>query len=499
MHLEVETRQGTLRGLSRAGHHAFLGVPFAAPPVGELRFAPPRAPAAWAGVRDATAYGASAPQELKPVPGFTATGPTSEDCLYLNVYTPACDGAKRPVMFWIHGGGFSLGSGSEPTYDGGALAVRGDVVVVAINYRLGALGYLYLGGHGGAEWGAAANAGQLDQIAALRWVRDNIAVFGGDPEQVTIFGESAGSVAVCTLLAMPEAQGLFGKAIAQSGTANRLHDTRSAGAIAGAYLKDLGLSSADPRALRAAPLHDLLEAQGARGMLSPVVDGRTLPQRAISAVREGFAKSIPLMVGTNRDELKLYAPPKRGELDEAGLAQQVAAHLPPRARGRVAEVIALYRASRAEHGLPAGNHDVVDAVGTDSRMRIPALRLCEAQIAHQPRTFSYLFDWESPARGGALGACHGLEIPFVFGTLRAPGMDRFCGKGPEADRLCEQMMDAWIAFAKTGDPSHAAIGRWPAYEPGARQTMIFGRHARAIGAPFEAERALWDSLLDARG
>jgi para-nitrobenzyl esterase len=498
MHCEVETSYGKLRGEARGGHLAFRGVPYARPPVGELRFMAPQPPDAWTGVRDALTFSSCAPQDPLAAPGFKAEGPESEDCLYLNVYTPAADGGRRPVLFWIHGGGFSHGSGSQPSYDGGRLAERGDVVVVSINYRLGALGYLYLGDHGGHGWGAASNAGQLDQIAALSWVRDNVAAFGGDPAQVTIFGESAGAVAVSTLLAMPEARGLFGKAIAQSGTANRLGNTDTAAAITARYLKTLGVEDGDPQKLRSVPVEALLRAQGPRGPLSPVVDGRSLPQRPISAVREGVARDIPLMVGTNRDEQKLYVSVPRSAIDDAELERQVREQLPRGAAERASDVIAVYRKSRAARGLPSSNHDIADAVMTASRFRIPATRLCEAQLAHQPRTYLYQFDWESPARRGELGACHGLEVPFVWGTVGKNGNPRFTGVGAEADALSQRMMDAWIAFARTGDPSHAGIGTWPPYTTGERQTMVFARRSGAQAAPFEEERAVWDALLGAR-
>ncbi len=494
----VETTQGKLRGVQRDGHVAFLGVPYAKPPVGELRFLAPQPMAAWSGARDALAFGLSAPQDPLSVPPFKAVVPESEDCLYLNVYAPALDNARRPVLFWIHGGGFSHGAGTQPSYNGGPLAVRGDVVVVTINYRLGALGYLYLGGHGGAGWGAAANAGQLDQIAALRWVRDNIAAFGGDPEQVTIFGESAGAVAVATLLAMPDAQGLFGKAIAQSGTANRLGNASGASAITTRYLQSLGIEDADPQRLRKVSVEALLRAQGPRGPLSPVIEGRSLPERPLSAVRAGMARHIPLMVGTNRDEYKLYVPAQRPDIDDNELLRLVREQLPKEAADRAASVISVYRESRAARGLPHSHHDIADALTTASRFRIPATRLCEAQAAHQPRTFLYQFDWESPARRGALGACHGLEVPFVFGTVGTTGNDRFTGVGPDADQLSRHMMDAWLAFAKHGEPSHPGIGAWPAYSAGERQTMIFGRRCGAEPAPFEEERAAWDTLLKQR-
>jgi len=491
---DVITTSGTVRGTVLDQHLAFAGIPYARAPIGDRRFLEPAAVEPWTGVRDALEPGCVAPQDpLVPFP-FRAAGPESEDCLFLNVATPGLDGARRPVLFWIHGGGLSHGAGSQPAYDGGPLAERGDVVVVSINYRLGALGYLYLGGHGGDGWGAATNAGQLDQITALRWVHDNIAAFGGDPDNVTIFGQSAGAVAVHTLLAMPAARGLFAKAIAQSGTAIGVGGLDSAAVVAGAYLDRLGIPDGDRDALLAADVEALLRAQGSRGALRPVVDGASLPVAPMAAVRDGIARDIPLMVGTARDEQKLYVAPDREPLDDAQLERQVRATIPRRAADRVEEVVATYRSSRGERGLPAGNLDLVDALVTASRFRLPALRLAEAQQAHQPATFVYQVDWESPARRGTLGACHGIEIPFVFGTLGRTGDDRMSGSGPDADRLACQMQDAWIAFARHGDPHHDGIGDWPAYETGGRATMIFGRESGVVRAPFEEERRLWASM-----
>jgi para-nitrobenzyl esterase len=371
MPIDVETSSGTLRGEAREGHVAFRGVPYAAAPDGDRRFLPPAPVAPWAGVREALAHAPAAPQDpLVPFP-FRAAPPESEDCLYLNVHTPAADGARRPVLFWIHGGGFSHGSGSQPAYDGGPLAERGDVVVVTINYRVGALGYLYLGAHGGDDWGAAVNGGQLDQIAALQWVHDNIAAFGGDPGNVTIFGQSAGSVAVCTLLAMPGARGLFAKAIAQSGTANRLNNRETAAATARAYLDRLGIPTGGRDELRAAAVADFLAAQGSRGALAPLVDGDSLPEPPLAAVRDGIAADIPLMIGSTRDEQKLYVAAGRDPIDDAQLEAQVRATIPRRAADQAGEVVAVYRASRAERGLPSEGLDVADAVATASRFGWP--------------------------------------------------------------------------------------------------------------------------------
>jgi para-nitrobenzyl esterase len=491
----ASTTSGKLRGLHRSGHLAFLGVPYAQPPVGERRFLAAGPAPLWQDERGALEAGCVAPQDPLVPPPFRAEGPESEDCLFLNVYTRAADTARRPVLFWIHGGGFSHGAGSQPAYDGGPLVERGDVVVVTINYRVGALGYLYLGAHGGTDWGAANNAGQLDQIAALRWVRDNIAAFGGDPDNVTIFGQSAGSVAVGTLLAMPAADGLYAKAILQSGTPSRLGGIEQAAAVTRAYLERLGIPEGKRAALQNVAVADMLRVQGARGAMSPVVDGRSLPEHPVTAIRAGVARRIPMMIGTTRDEQKLYVARDRAELTEEELVAQVRATLPPRGAARATDVVDVYRRSREARGLPVSRHDIIDAVATASRFRIPAIRLAESQRAHQPRTFLYQFDWTSPARGGAMGARHGLEIPFVFGTIDAPGNDRTIGTGPAVERLSQQMMDAWIAFARSGDPSHAHIGDWPAYDSDRRPTMIFGPETGLVAAPFEEERAIWGEVL----
>ncbi len=477
---EAKVDAGALRGADRGAHAAFLGIPYAT----ATRFAAPAPAPSWAGVRDATSAGPVAPQDPLVGPPYRAVAPESEDCLSLNVFTPAADGARRPVLFWIHGGGFSHGAGSQPQYDGGPLAERGDVVVVTINYRLGPLGYLYLGGHGGDAWGAAANAGQLDQVLALEWVRDNIAGLGGDPGNVTIFGQSAGGAAVGTLLAMPRARGLFHKAIAMSGTANRLPTREAASAAATAFLSRLGTPDGGREALLAAEVPAMMQAQGVRGTLGPLVDGDSVPVQPLDAVLDGAVRQVPLLVGTTRDEAKLYVRPDRPQLDDESLLERARRTLPRRAADRAAEVIAVYRSSRAGRGLGATNNDIEDALVTASRFRMPAVRLAEAQRAHQPATYLYQVDQER----GALGACHGIEIPFVFGTLWPTA-------GDAAKQLAHQMMDAWLAFARTGDPSHDGIGSWPAYEATTRHTMVFGRTTGMAAAPFEEERALWGSMI----
>jgi para-nitrobenzyl esterase len=473
-----------------------MGIPFAAPPVGPLRFKAPQPPAAWSGVRKADTPGLASRQAGHPIPGFAASGPQDEDCLYLNVFTPSADGGGRPVLFWIHGGGFTHGAGSEELYNGGPLAERGDVVVVTINYRLGALGYLWLGAHL-PEAGLTANAGQLDQIAALEWVRDNIATFGGDPGNVTIFGESAGAAAVGTLLAMPGAKGLFHKAVLQSGT-GRAGDRESGQRIADMLLAELGLDRARTAELLTISADRIIEAQSAVAakagreggpLFGPIRDGVTLLDRPIDAVRAGEAAGIPVLVGTNRDEVKLFAATtRRDELDDEQLIRAVDATLGKPGPEKARAVVEVYRRSRTEKGLPDTNLDIVDAVGSDARFRVGATRLALAQQPHQPDTYAYLFTYASPARHGALGSCHALEMPFVFGTLSAPTQDRFAGSGPGVERLSHQMMDAWLSFAKTGRPAHEGIGRWDAYTEPARPTMVFDLESRQQADPFGEER-----------
>ncbi|MCC6387134.1 MAG: carboxylesterase/lipase family protein [Dehalococcoidia bacterium] len=492
----VQTTYGALQGIQREGHLAFMGIPYAAAPAGALRWRAPQPSAAWTGVRDANAIGLAAPQTSHPIAGFAASGPQDEDCLNLNVFTPAADGAQRPVLFWIHGGGFTHGAGYEPLYNGGPLATRGDVVVVTINYRLGALGYLFLGDILPGQ-GLVANAGQRDQVAALEWVRDNIAAFGGDPGNVTIFGESAGAGAVGTLLAMPAARGLFHKAILQSGT-GRASDRATARTLAEAMLAELGLDAASAGKILELPAAAIVDAQTAVAAkaartggprFGPVIDGESLPEQPLAAVRSGAAAGIPVIAGTNRDETKLFAATmRREEPDEAGLAAGIRATVPRAGDADAAALIAAYRASRTAKGLPATNLDIQDAIDSDVRFRVGAMKLALAQRSHQPASYVYLFTHTSPARRGSMGSCHALEMPFVFGTLDAPTQDRFAGTGAEVEGLSRNMMDAWLAFARTGNPAHEGIGEWPAYDDASRPTMIFDRQCGLASDPFGEER-----------
>jgi para-nitrobenzyl esterase len=437
-------------------------------------------------------------------PGSAAEGPQSEDCLYLNVYTPGVDSRKRPVMFFIHGGAFVVGSSSMPLYDGGRLAEMGDVVVVTTNYRVGALGYLCLGDMG-ASWGATANVGALDQIAALRWVARNIDRFGGDPNSVTVFGESAGATSVCHLLATPSAEGLFQKAIAESpGNALGIPEPAAAIEVAEQVLAKLGIAPGDSEKLRELPAEDIVRAQASvKSSLwvgfFPVLDSNTVPRRPKELFAEGGGARVPLVIGTNRDEWNLFEPPKVEKVrsEDGRLVSAVLERgFPKRHEGRIPELVGVYRRSRSQLGLPDDDGSIVRAVAGDLRFRIPSIRFAEAHVERGLPTYMYLFTHGSPAMRGALGSCHALELPFVFGMLDAPLQDRFAGQGPGVEALSSAMMRSWLAFTKTGDPNAHDAAEWIPYDADRRSTLILDSTAiRTENAPLDAERAAWDGVL----
>lgn len=502
----VQTRVGAIEGISRRDHVAFLGIPFAAPPVGNLRFRAPEPAAAWTFVREAKKFSPTAMQGASFAPGTRVEGNESEDCLYLNVFTPAADGKRRPVLVWIHGGAFVVGTASIPLYDGGALAALGDAVVVTLNYRLGALGFLALG-EDGQRWGAQANLGLLDQLCALRWVREHIAEFGGDPENVTLFGESAGGASVSLLMLAPAAQGLFRRAIVQSGTGPlSLPRVEDAARNTDAFLGALGITRAQSERLQRVPVAELMRAQCEVEKqvvgwphFFPVQDGVLFPKSPAELIKDGIAKGTQLLTGTNRDEWNLFAahdvPAWLAPMDLQRACAELEARLPRRARGAVRELLETYRASREARGLPHHPRALVDAILGDSRFRIPSLRFVEAHMAAGGSAHMYLFTYGSPGLRGALGACHALELPFVFGTLSSPGQDRFAGTGPKVEALSRHMMQAWLAFARSGDPSAAPLSPWPAYDTETRPTMLLDLESSLAQAPFDEERAAWDGLL----
>lgn len=506
----VDVAGGRIQGIDRGGVWTYAGVPFAAPPVGDLRWRPPQPVVSWAGVRPAMEFGPVARQS-PPVPGMAIPGdPTeqSEDCLTLNVWTPAPDGGRRPVMVWFHGGGFTSGTGAGLLYRGGPLARRGDVVVVTANYRLGALGYLAHPSLTDPATGAFGNWGLLDQIAVLRWVHDHIADLGGDPSNVTIFGESAGAMSVCVLCGTPGARGLFHRAIVQSG-GPYAHSPERAQEAAEDLAQLLGLSSVTREILQKVPADDLVAATQQlqdrpprAGELPlpflPVVGDPALPERPESAVAAGSIADVPLLIGTNRDELAFFAAgtPEVADLDDDHLIHWVARAAPTEDARRL---VAGYRAARTARGESVTPRDLWIAIGTDVVFRRPSLRFAAAHHAHQPATFVYLFTQTTPAFGGVLGSCHALEIPFVFGGLHRPLVAAFAGGDPAALALSDQMQDAWLAFARYGDPSTPpgppGLGPWPRWDPDRMATMVLGPYAGVVDAPLAEELASWGSRI----
>lgn len=458
-----------------------LGIPFAR----AERFGPPVAvDVSLDGGSDHDAWGPVAPQP----PGDLFMGvdlPQSEDCLSLNVWTPGRTG-RRPVMVWIHGGGFRTGGGSHDLSRGARLAAQGDVVVVTFNYRLGALGFL---AHPDLP---QPNLGLLDQVAALRWVRDHAAEVGGDPDQVMLFGESAGAAAVSLLLTAPAARGLIHRAAIQSGAALTTTPDGAA-ALAEEVAAAAGVPAvADLASLSVAALLDAQTAVEARhgGMpFVPVLDGDVIPGDPIDALRRGVASSVPTVVGTNLDEWRLLAmgDTRRTELTFDRVAGRIARSLGGDAE-RAGALVDEVRAIRAARGASAEPVDVWCAIETERTFRIPSARLADALTEGGTPTWSYLFEWPSPAEDGWLGACHVLDVPFVFGWPGRADIAWFTGTGPEADLLAAQMGAAWTAHARHGDPSTDEVP-WPRHDPSTRPTVVFGRRTRVEHAPWDDQRS----------
>ncbi len=490
----VKTRAGAVRGTVVDGIATFKGIPYAAPPFGPNRFRAPQPVKAWEGEREALSYGPTVPKPpyfppfdvLLPEPAIAG-----EDCLNLNIWTPELGQAHLPVLFWIHGGAFANGTGAISIYDGSRFA-RDGVICVTINYRLGVDGFLDLGD-------GISNLGLLDQIAALKWVQENIAAFGGDPGNVTIFGESAGGMSVGTLLSMPQAAGLFHRAIAQSGAGHHAISPASAHNV-GRYLAEkLGVEPTRS-AIAAVPVDRLLQAQvelsgdvfsnpnpqkwgevSANLMpFEPVIDGEVLTDLPIKHIATGSSANIEVMVGTNTEEERLFMVPN-GSIDainDAILAGAVGAYGLP-----AEKTLATYRARRP--GASAG--DLLEAITTDWFFRIPAIRLAEARAAAPTPTYVYEVAWRSPQFDGRLGACHGVEIGFVFDTVAHPENAPLVGAAPP-QQLAETMHAAWVAFAKHGNPG------WPRYDLARRATMRFDTTSAVVDDPRADERALWEGI-----
>ena len=522
----VEVRGGRVRGVRREGIWSFSGIPYAASTAGERRWRPPAAPEPWPGIRDCDRFGPVAPQAMgfmdQALSGGGEPPESDEDCLNLNVWTPGLDGGRRPVMVWVHGGSFMTGTGSSGLYRGGQLARSEDVVVVTINYRLGLLGFLAhpaLDDPGqtwldGREWTGSGNWGLADQVAALVWVRDHIAGFGGDPGNVTLFGESAGGMSVSALLAVPAADGLFHRAVVESGPPFTCTlEVAAARAERLAAHLDVACTLQSLVGVRAERLvaagSEYVETGADAGLLmTPVVDGGFLATPPEEAVAAGCAASIPLLVGTNRDESAFFVlgSPKLMGLAMDGLRHWVRRVTPD--DGSADRVVSAVLAAREERGESTAPRDLWSAIATEVVFRVGTARFATAHAsaaAPGVGTYAYLFTWESPAFEGVLGSCHALEIPFVFGTLKNPVVQAFSGGGDDAFALSALMGRAWASFARSGVPEcelpDAGVVPWAAWDATARPTTVLGPWpgtpglVRRVDDPRGVELAAVDAVL----
>ena len=509
----AETTFGKVRGIDNNGIKIFKGIPYGANTSGTNRFMPPAEPAKWTGIRDALKYGHSAPQSdpaAAPLPagaltisgqGLPAEG---EDCLVLNVWTPGVGSAgdtsrKRPVMVWCHGGGFATGSGSSPDNDGTNLARRGDVVVVTINHRLNVLGFANLSDCS-SDFAASGDAGMLDIVQALKWVRANISQFGGDPNTVTVFGQSGGGRKVETLLAMPSAKGLFHRAIVESGAAVKVVDREVAVRNAEQLLAKLGVDKKNVRALQQLPIEKIMAAYFAvvkdnpsvdpsLGGFSPTVDGKILPQHPFQPNASPVSADVPVMIGCTRTEMTLFSlhDPSAFSLNDADMRRRIKDLLGDHAT----TMIDLYR--KLNPG--ASPSDIYFLIASDYRYGAPTMIAAQRRAAlGKAPVYLYYFTWETPVQGGRLKSPHTMEIPFAFDNVKISA--RMTGGGADAMALADKVSDAWIAFARSGDPNTPKLPHWPAYNAKDRATMVVDNVSKVVNDPLREQRIAMFRALD---
>ena len=506
----AETAAGKIQGTLIEGVQAFKSVPYGASTAGANRFLPPKAPESWTGVRDATAYTSRAPQaglraatrpELANFSGATDTAAETEDCLTLNVWTPGPTG-KRPVMVWLHGGAFSYGSANSDRQQGSRLCNRGDVVVVTVNHRLNIFAHLHLGEIWGPDYAGSSNAGVLDLVAALEWVRDNISAFGGDPGNVTIFGESGGGGKVSTLMTMPSARGLFHKAIIQSGASVVLGRPERAARLADIVLRQLGLGRGDLGRLQNLPAAALLAAVGPatkelgpaerplfdRYAFGPVVDGDVLPRDPFAPDASPLSADIPLLIGDMKSEMtSFYAtidPIWHRTLSDAQARDRLIA-----IAGRHTDtVIKTYRRLYPRDN-PAQR---LIAATTDSNFRVRSLAVAQRKVAQgKAPVWMYSFEWETPLFEGRLGAPHALDVPFCFDTI---DLTNATDLSPGAKKVAATMSSTWIAFARSGNPNNETIPHWPAYNAAERPTLVLDVQPSVQNDLRGEARRLWQDI-----
>lgn len=509
----VETASGRIVGVTSGGVHVFKGIPYGASTAGANRFMPPRPPEPWTGVRETIVYAGRSPQaaanpqrpELATVWGPLDTLPVGEDCLTLHVWTPALDKSKRPVMVWLHGGAFSWGSANAPRYDSTNLARRNDVVVVAVNHRLNVFGHLDLSQIGDERFAQSGNAGLLDLVAALQWVREHAARFGGDPGNVTIFGQSGGGGKVSALLAMPGAKGLFHKAVIQSGASVRFAERERTTRLADAVLRHLGLRRDQLDALQALPLARLQEAvEPAQKTLpppryrlldrynfGPVIDGDVLPAHPFDPAAPALSDDVPIMIGGTKDETAIFLAPDEAVWNRTVSEDDLRKRLSAVAGGETDRLLAYYR----RRDPAASPSDRLITALTASNFGVRSVILVERKAARgKAPVWMYSFDWETPAFGGRLRAPHSVDVPFVFDTLSMIGEAH---AKPGAQALADRVSKTWATFARHGDPANDAIPRWPAYAAGRRATMLLDDECRVVDDPDGEVRPLWSKVAKA--
>ena len=486
------TEYGPVRGTVENGIQVFKGIRYGAD-TSTTRFQPAHEPAKWTEPADATHYGPASPQYTRSHPAFADWEPAdtseSEDLLFLNVWTPGLDDRQRPVMVWFHGGGFVTGSGSSNVYDGVNLATRGDVVVVTVNHRLNAFGYLYLGAFD-ERFADSGNVGNLDMVMALEWVRDNISAFGGDPERVTIFGQSGGGAKVNTLMAMESADGLFDRAIVQSGSMLRVRTTDEAVKTADAVLKHFNLTRETAADLQKIPAEKLAEALPALGVsgFGPVVDGRSLKRHPFDGSVPEISRDIPTLIGFTLEEQALYIPPESPvyKLDWAGLQTAFQKEMPA---DKADEAIKMYKRLYPE--MSATDIYIIHGSSRFGRGSVIQSEL-KAADGGAP-TWLYRVDWQTPVLGGYLRAPHAVELAFTFDNVAKSGS--MVGSGDRQQHMADQMSEAWIAFARHGDPNARGLPFWPAFDEQKRSAMIFNDESK-VQQDFFREQGTFLSSLD---